>query len=189
LTFPNIKPPVTDTLSAFLLHHVNDEWDRLLKEFSHFPEEEFVWQPAPGVHSIGWHVRHTIEWRYALVHVLICNHPHQEHLTCLGWENEPVIQRISSNQGWYEPASTVEEDVKYLQRVREITNQDIQALPPSCYWEKVSFPWRTNRMLDEVFQDIRHSSLHRGHIREIKKAYARRDSAEEHPESSHSILS
>jgi len=180
---------MSDTLAEFVLHHVNDEWDRLLREFSGFSRDEFSWQPAPGVHSIGWHVRHAIEWRYALVHVLICCHPNQEHLTCLGWENEAVIQKISSHQGWYEPASSVEEDVEYLQRVREITNTDIQALPPSCYWEKVLFPWRTNRLLDEVFQDIRHSSLHRGHIREIKKAYARRRSVDMYPETRRSISS
>jgi hypothetical protein len=165
---------MADDLIKFVLHHVNDEWDRLLKEFSRFSPDEFSWQPASSVHSIGWHVRHAIDWRYGLVHVLICGNPNQEHLTCLGWENEPVIQKISSNRGWYEPVASVQEDVAYLQRVRDITNRDIQELAPSRYWQKVSFPWRTNCVLDEIFQDIRHCSLHRGHIREIKKAFARK---------------
>ncbi len=160
---------MADSLVDFVIHHVDDEWDRLLKEFSGFSQDEFSWQSGPGVHSIGWHVRHVIDWRYALVHVLISGNLNNEHLTCLGWEDELLIQEISSNQGWYEPVFTIEENIEYLQRVREITNTDIQALPTSRYWEKVSFPWRTNRLLDEVFQDIRHSSLHRGHIREIKK--------------------
>jgi hypothetical protein len=164
---------MNDGLIEFVLRHVNDEWDRLLKEFSALPPAMFLWQPAAEVHSIGWHVRHAIEWRYALVHILICEQKNEEELTCLGWEHEPVIQRISSSQGWHEAASTKEDNVVRLKRVREVTNSDIQSLAPVRYEETVSFPWRTSRLLDEVFQDIRHSSLHRGHIREIKKAFAR----------------
>lgn len=164
---------MNDVLIEFVLRHIDDEWNRLLKEFSPLEPEMYLWQPAPGVHSIGWHARHAIEWRYALVHVLICERPNEEHLTCLGWEHEPVIQMISSNQGWHEPGSTKEENVAYLKKVREVTNSDIKSLPPSRYWETVNFPWRTGQLLDEVFQDIRHSSLHRGHIREIKKAFGR----------------
>ncbi|MBZ5551003.1 MAG: DinB family protein [Acidobacteriia bacterium] len=180
---------MTDGLIDFVLQHVDDEWDRLLKEFSRLTPAQFSWQTAPGVHSIGWHVRHVIEWRYALVHVLICEQPNEEDLTCLGWENEPVVQGISSKQGWYEPASTKQEDIEYLNRVREVTKSDIQSLHPSRYWERVSFPWRTNRLLDEVFQDIRHSSLHRGQVREVRKAFARAHSVTAELETSCSILS
>jgi hypothetical protein len=164
---------MNDVLIEFVLRHINDEWDRLLKEVSALSSAMFLWQPAANAHSIGWHMRHAIEWRYALVHVLICERTNEEELTCLGWEDEPVIRRISSNQGWHEPACSKDDSVARLSRVREITNHDIQALPPARYWETVNFPWRTNQLLDEVFQDTRHSSLHRGHIREIKKAFAR----------------
>jgi hypothetical protein len=158
---------------GFVLHHFNDEWVRLVKECSRFSLDEYHWQAAPDVHSIGWHVRHAIEWRYALVHVLICGSPNDEELTCLGWEKEPIIQAISVNRGWYEPRVSVEEDIEYLQRVRAVTNRDLETLPASRFWEEIRLPWRTNCILHEAFQDIRHSSLHRGHMREIKRAFDR----------------
>ena len=56
-------------LLRFVLQHIDDEWDRLLHEFVQLTPEALAWQPDPNVHSAGWHVRHVIEWRYALVHV------------------------------------------------------------------------------------------------------------------------
>lgn len=172
-----------NNLLDFIVRHTNDEWNRLLREFSKFSPEEFTWQPGRRIHSIGWHVRHAIEWRYVLVHVFVCGRPKQERLLCLGWERDALIQSVSDNHGWYEPSCTVEEDVAFLGRVRETTNSDLQALPVARYWEPLSFPWRANLALDEIFQDVRHSALHRGHIREISKMYARRSSTDfvEHP--------
>ena len=164
---------MNSVLIDFAFRHIEDEWVRLLREFSRLPTAMLSWQPAVQVHSIAWHVRHAIEWRYALVHILICKQPKEEELSCLGWEDEPVIRNISSNDGWHEPVSTKEELTAFLERVRAVTNADIRGLPPERYSEWVKFPWRSNQLLDEVFQDIRHSALHRGHIREIKKACVR----------------
>lgn len=160
---------MNDSLLEFVLRHTNDEWERLRKEFSCSSPDEYTWQPGSRVHSIGWHVRHAIEWRYTLVHLLICGYRKNESLSCLGWEHEPLIQSMSDNAGWYEPNSTVQRDIEFLDRVREITNADMIKLSPERYGETVSFPWRTSSLLDQIFQDVRHSALHRGHIREIKK--------------------
>lgn len=165
-------------LLQFVLHHINDEWDRLLREFVQFTPEAFRWQPDPNVHSIGWHVRHVVEWRYALVHVWICGHQNEEQLCCLGWENDPEVRTLSANPGqWFEPSFTVAEDVAFADKVRAITNADIAGLPPARYSEEKKFPWSSNRILDEIFEEARHSALHRGHIRELKKAYGRRFAA------------
>jgi DinB superfamily len=158
-----------NALLEFILRHTDDEWERLTKEFRCIPADEYTWQPGPRVHSIAWHVRHAIEWRYALVHVLICGYPRNESLNSLGWENEPLIQAISDNKGWYDPRSTTADDEEFLNRVREITNKDMIRLSPERYVEVISFPWRTGALLDQIFQDVRHSALHRGHIRELKK--------------------
>ena len=165
---------MNNTLLEFVLRHTSDEWERLRTESSCIPPDEYTWQPALRVHSIGWHVRHTIEWRYALVHLLICGHRRGESLSCLGWESEPLIQRISEHRGWYEPTSSAEEDIERLHRVKDITTADLIQLSPERYDEIVSFPWRTNRLIDEIFQDVRHSALHRGHVREIKHLLRRR---------------
>jgi hypothetical protein len=156
----------------FLILHIDDEWRRMTGEFSELSYEELTWQPAPLTHSMGWHVRHVIEWRYALVHVLICGHCNREQLKCLGWEGEPAVQKLASNPGeWYEPASSVGEGLDFAERIRELTNIDIRSLSPEEWWKQVSFPWRTGRLLDEVFQDVRHSAVHRGQIRELRKMY------------------
>ena len=175
----NLKTTVADDPSAtqlildFVRCHVNDEWDRLLNEFSKISDRELTFQPATWVHSIGWHVRHVIEWRYALVHVLICGNRNEEHLTCLGWENEPLVHGLTSIRSWHEPSYAVTEDIRFAQRVRDVTERDLLSLPPARYWETVTFPWRTNRLLDEIFQDTRHFALHRGQIRQIRQTYAR----------------
>lgn len=168
-----VDPIAAQSILDFICCHINDEWDRLLKEFSEISNREFTFQPASGMHSIGWHVRHAIEWRYALVHVLICGHQNKEHLTCLGWENEPLVQSLTSIRSRHEPSYTVTEDVYFAQTVRDVTERDLLSLSPTRYWDTVIFPWRTNRLLDEIFQDTRHFALHRGHIREIRKAYTR----------------
>jgi len=162
-------------LLRFVLHHIEDEWDRLLHEFVQFAPEAFTWQPDPHLHSIGWHVRHVIEWRYALVHVWIGGQPGEKKLYCLGWENDPTIRKLVANPGqWYEPRSTVQETVQFADRVRSLTNREIAELPPARFSEEIVFPWRPNRVLDEIFEETRHSALHRGHVRELKKLYSRR---------------
>ncbi len=157
----------------FVRHHFEDEWNRLAGEFSTLDYSAFTFQPGPMLHSIGWHVRHVIEWRYALVHVLISGKKNEENLTCLGWENEPLIQSLTCIRAWNEPSYTVDETLRFARNVREITDADLLSLPVTRYRETIAFPWRTNRLLDEIFQDVRHSAVHRGQIREIKKVYAR----------------
>ena len=163
-------------LLAFVLDQINDEWDRLLREFVHFSPEAFTWQADPNLHSIGWHVRHIIEWRYALVHVLICRHPNEEQLYCLGWETDPVVNKLAANPGvWYEPKFSVGEDVQFADRIRGITNAEISSLPPARFSEEMDFPWKAkSRVLDEIAEEPRHSALHRGHVQELKKLYSRR---------------
>lgn len=168
------NPLTAEPILEFGRFHLNDEWNRLKQEFSSLDHHVFTFQTGPVAHSIGWHVRHVAEWRYALVHVFICRNKNEERLTCLGWENEPLVQRLTSVRRWYEPCYTVAETLEFATMVRDITDADLLSLPPSRYWETVVFPWRTNRLLDEVFQDTRHSAVHRGQIREIKKTYAER---------------
>ena len=166
---------MTSELLEFVLHHIDDEWNRLLKDFIQFSPEAFHWQPDTNIHSIGWHVRHVIEWRYALVHVMLCGHPNEERLYCLGWENDAEVNKLAANPGeWFEPRFSVQDDVLFADRVRAITAADIAALPPARWSEEKTFPWGANRVLDEIFEEARHSALHRGHLRELKKAYARR---------------
>lgn len=162
----------TDPLLDFVVRQIDDEWDRLISECSAIPLHEFRWRPGHRRHSIAWHVRHVAEWRYALVHVLICGKANEEQLTCLGWEHEPLIERISANSGWADPEFTVEETLAYTSKVREITNEDILALTPTIYGLEVTFPWRRTRIIDEIVQDTRHSSLHRGHVRELRRTFA-----------------
>jgi hypothetical protein len=161
---------------AFLLDQINDEWDRLLREFVQISPEAFTWQPDPNLHSIGWHVRHVIEWRYALVHAMILRQPNQEKLYCLGWETDPVVQKLAANPAvWYEPRFTVGENVQFADRIRGITNPEIGGLPPARFSEEMAFPWKaSSRVLDEIAEELRHSALHRGHVQELKKLYARR---------------
>lgn len=159
----------------FLKLEIEDEWDRLLKESSQFSSAEFMWQPSSRLHSIGWHVRHVVEWRYALIHIWICRQALDEALYCLGWEDEPIVQAISRNRGWHEPSFSVLQDLRMLERVRAVTRRDIATMDPQRYSESVSFPWRSNTVLAEISQDLRHSALHRGQIRQLKTMYAQRD--------------
>ena len=162
-------------LLRFVLHHIEDEWDRLLHEFVQVAPEAFAWQPDPNLHSIGWHVRHIIEWRYALVHCMILRQPNEEKLYCLGGETEPVVQKLAANPGvWYEPKFTVGENVHFADRIRGITNAEIAGLPPARFSEEIVFPWKPGRVLDEIAEELRHSALHRGHVQELKKLYSRR---------------
>lgn len=159
------------SIIEFVKQEIEEEWERLLKEFSHLNCQEFTWEPDPRVHSIGWHVRHAIEWRYALVHVWLARKSVDEPLFCLGWEKEPIVQAISRNRGWYEPRFTVQENVRLLERVREVTRQDLDQMSLSRLSERVEFPWRCNRVLEEISQDLRHSALHRGHVRQMRRIY------------------
>jgi hypothetical protein len=165
-------------LVRFILHHIDDEWNRLLKEFVQLTPEAFQWQPDPNIHSIAWHVRHVMEWRYALVHVLICGRPNEEQLFCLGWETDPSIKKLVANPGqWFEPRFSMQEDVEFGDRVRVITNSDIAGFPPARYSEVIDFPWGSNRALDEIAEELRHSATHRGQMRELRKSYTRRFAA------------
>ena len=50
-------------------------------------------------------------------------------------------------------------------------------LPPARFSEEIDFPWKAkSRVLDEIAEELRHSALHRGHVQELKKLYARRNS-------------
>lgn len=155
-----------------LNHEIEDEWSRLIKEFATVSRDEFRWQPGSRLHSIGWHVRHAIEWRYALVHVWIAGHSAEEKLCCLGWEKEPLVQNISVNRGWYEPHFTPAETLEFLEWVRRQTRQDLALISQTRYSDILTFPWRTNSVFHEIMQDVRHSALHRGHIRQLKKMIA-----------------
>lgn len=159
----------------FVRQEIEDEWDRLLKEFSLLSSGEFTWQLNARFHSIGWHVRHIIEWRYALIHIWICRQRVDEAMYCLGWENEPIVQAISHNRGWYEPSFSVWEDLRLLDRVRAITRHDLDAIDPRRYEKPIAFPWRSNSVLAEISQDLRHSALHRGQVRQLRMMYAQRD--------------
>ncbi len=163
-------------LLRFVLHHIEDEWDRLLHEFVQLSPEAFIWQPDPNIHSAGWHVRHVIDWRYALVHVCIGGHENEEKLLCLGWENDPAVNKLAANPGqWYEPRFMVSDNIHFADRVRAITNADIASLPPARFSEEMTFPWKQNsRVLDEIAEELRHSALHRGHVQELKKLFSRR---------------
>jgi hypothetical protein len=163
------------TAIEFVKQEIEEEWDRLLKGFFQFSSEEFSWQPNSRIHSIGWHVRHAVEWRYALIHIWICGQRVDEAMYCLGWEDAPMVQAISRNRGWYEPPFSVRDDLLLLERVRAITRQDLEEMDPQRFEEPIVFPWRTNTVLAEISQDLRHSALHRGQIREIKTMYAQRD--------------
>jgi len=163
------------TTIEFIQQEIEGEWDRLLKEFTQFSSQEFTWQPTPRLHSIGWHVRHVVEWRYALIHVWICRQRAEEAMYCLGWEDEPSVQSISRNRGWYEPSFSVREDLQFVERVRAVTRQDLEAMDPRRYEERIVFSWRINNVLGEISQDLRHSALHRGQIRQIRTMYAQRD--------------
>jgi len=165
-------------LLRFVLQQIDDEWDRLLREFVQLTPETLGWQPDPNIHSAGWHVRHIVEWRYALVHVLIGRHANEEQLYCLGWETDPVVNKLAANPSvWFEPKFTVTENVQFADRVRGITDSDIASLPPARFAEEMDFPWKAgSRVLDEIAEELRHSALHRGHVQELKKLYARRSS-------------
>ena len=163
-------------LLRFVLHHIEDEWARFLHDFIQLSPEAFTWQPDANIHSAGWHVRHVIEWRYALVHVWIGGHANEEKLFCLGWENDPAVNKLAANPGqWYEPRFTVSDDIHFADLVRGITNADIASLPPARFSEEMTFPWKQNsRVLDEIAEELRHSALHRGHVQELKKLFSRR---------------
>jgi hypothetical protein len=107
---------------------------------------------------------------------MIAGHSNEEKLYCLGWENNPAVRKLVANPGqWYEPKFTVGDNVSFADRIRSITNSDIASLPPARLSEEMTFPWKQNsRVLDEIAEELRHSALHRGHVQELKKLYARR---------------
>ncbi len=166
---------MSNELLSFLQVQIANEWHEFVEELRNCTDEMLTWQPSARTHSMGWHFRHVLEWRYAVVHVVIAGQPSQERLTCLGWEDHADVRRLVSNPGqWYEPRDTVAQIMELGERVRRVTDDDLAKFPPEYYFREHEFPWAKNRLLDEMFEDcVRHSAMHRGQIRELKKAWAR----------------
>lgn len=154
-----------------------DEWTRLLDEVEDLPDAGWVWQPAPQQHSIGWHVRHLAEWRYVIVHGIISELPLREKLYCLGWEKDPDVKKFASNPGlWFEPNYKRDEQLAFLDKMRQTTNGDMVAIPTGRYREEMNFPGGRRRIYDQLMlEGLQHASLHRGQIRELRKAWSRQD--------------
>lgn len=170
----------TVALRDVVLSSTDDEWTRLVEEVQELPDQAWTWQPAPQQHSIGWHVRHVAEWRYLIVHGIISELPLREKLYCLGWEKDPEMRKLSANPGiWFEPTYKAEEQLSFVDKIRQTTNTDIAALHSGRFLEEMVFPGGRRPIFDELmFQGLAHTALHRGQIRELKKAWQRRDWAE-----------
>ncbi len=163
-------------LLSFMLEQIDHAWQYIRAEFEKLPEEAITWQPAPRIHSIGWHLRHCFEWRYLLSHVWLSGHACEEQLYCLGWENDPEVQKVASNPGqWFDPRFTRAELLQFAEKSYRIARADLVAFPPERYSEKRTFSWGTTRLIDELFEEgVRHPALHLGHVRELKKHWAAR---------------
>ena len=163
-------------LIDFVLNQVRNEFEKFIRELEQMPESAVTWQPAPEVHSIGWHARHALEWQYVSAHVMIGGKKTEEKLTCLGWEDSPEVQAMAANPGERtEPRFTAQELRHFAHRVMRITLQDLREFPPERYFEERQFPWGKNRLLDELFENgCRHLAQHMGHMLELKKAWLRR---------------
>lgn len=167
-------------LRDIVLTTTHEEWTQLRDEVQDLPDSAWSWQSAPQQHSIGWHLRHILEWRYLIVHGIICELPLREKLYCLGWEKDAEIRKFSANPGiWFEPAYTGEQQIAFLEKIREITTTDIAALPAGRFQEEMVFPTGRRLIFEElILQGLHHSALHRGQIRELKKACTRQNWAE-----------
>jgi DinB family protein len=163
-------------LLDFLLEQVDHAWTYVRDEFDKLPEDAIQWQPAPHIHSIGWHLRHAFEWRYLLSHVWLSGHPCEEKLYCLGWESAPEVQKVAADPGkWFEPRFTRAELLQFAERSYRIARADLAAFPPDRYTEQRTFSWGTTRLIDELFEEgVRHPALHLGHVLELKKLWAAR---------------
>ncbi len=160
-------------LFDFVLVSINNEWEQFFGDLVGFAPDALLWQPAPRLHSAGWHLRHLVEWRYAAIHVMICGQPNLERLYCLGSENDNEVRRLAANPGeWFEPRFSTDELRLFAQGVRHITEADIRALPHERYFETRQFPWGQNTLLNEIMEEgVRHSALHRGQARELRKLW------------------
>ncbi len=169
----------SDPLMDFTIVQVKNEFEKFLRVLEGIPEAAVTWQPAPDVHSIGWHARHALEWAYASSHVMIGGHPAEEKLYCLGSEDSPEVQAMAAHPGQkMEPRFSAQELRHFAHRVMQIALADLRAFPPERYFEERQFPWGKNRLLDELLENgCRHLAQHAGHILELKKAWARRSAA------------
>ena len=163
----------------FLVIQVLNEFEKFIHVLEGVPEAAVTWQPAPDVHSIGWHARHALEWAYASTHVMIGGGKAEEKLYCLGWEDSPEVQAMAAHPGQREePRFTARELRHFAHRVMHITLEDLKSFPPERYFEERQFPWGKNRLLDELFENgCRHLAQHSGHILELNKAWERRGTA------------
>ncbi len=164
---------MSSELLDFVLASIHNEWEQFFGDLDAFPAGGLCWQPAPRLHSAGWHFRHLLEWRYAALHVMICGLSNDERLFCLGAENDAEIRRLAANPGeWFEPRFSLAELRQFAERIRGLTEADIRALPRERYFETKQFPWGQNTILNEVLEEgVRHSALHRGHARELRKLW------------------
>ncbi len=164
---------MSSQLLDFVLESINNEWGQFFGDLDAFPPEALVWQPAPRVHSAGWHLRHSLEWRYAAIHVMICGQASEDRLYCLGSETDPEIRRLAANPGeWFEPHYSLAELRRFAEEIRAIMEADILGLSPDRYFEARQFPWGRNTVLNEILEEgVRHSALHRGHALELKKLW------------------
>ena len=164
------------SLIDFLVVQVRNEFEKFVQVLEQVPEAAVTWQPAPDVHSIGWHARHALEWAYASTHVMLGGHKTQEKLSCLGSEQSPEVQAMAVNPGQkMEPHFTAQELRQFAHHVLHITLADMKSFPAERYFEERQFPWGKNRLLDELFENgCRHLAQHAGHIVELKKAWERR---------------
>jgi hypothetical protein len=163
-------------LMDFIITQVRNEFEKFIRVLEQVPEAAVTWQPAPDVHSIGWHARHALEWQYASAHVMMGGHKPDEKLYCLGWEESPEVQAMVVNPGQrMEPRFTAQELRHFAHHVLQLTLEDMKSFPPERYFEERQFPWGKNRLLDELFENgCRHLAQHAGHIVELKKAWERR---------------
>ena len=164
-------------LRDIVLTTSNEEWDHLVEEVRDLPDSSWTWQQSAQQHSIGWHVRHLVEWRYLVVHGIISELPLREKLTCLGWEKDPEIRKIAANPGiWHEPSYTRDQQLEFLDKIRQTTTTDIAALATGRFREELTFPGGRRTIFEElILQGLHHSALHRGQIRELKKICTRQD--------------
>lgn len=162
-----------------MLEQVDHEFDKFRRELEKIPAGAVTWQPAPRVHSIGWHLRHAFEWRYLLSHVWIGGQPCEEKLYCLGWEDAPDVRAVAANPGeWFEPKYTLAELRAFAERVYRIARADLAAFPAARYNERRKFSWGETRLIDELFEEgTRHLAVHTGHALELKKLWAARAQA------------
>ena len=171
----NPQPALID----FIVTQVKNEFEKFIRVLEGIPEPAVTWQPAPDVHSIGWHARHALEWTYASTHVMIGGKKAEEKLYCLGSENSPEVQAMAAHPGQkMEPRFSAQELRHFAHRMMQTTLADLKSFPAARCFEERQFPWGQARLLDELFENsCRHLAQHAGHILELKKSWERRGAA------------